>query len=210
MTARARHRGMTLVEVIVSLAILSMVVVVLGASVRGMGESGERVDAQIERSDQMRGTAAFLRELMTRASFQRNAGTGQAQYVAGPGEFAWVGSMPPRVGGTAGRHFFRLALETAEGAAPALVLRFAPWQEGAAADWARAESRVIVAEVTGFQLAYGGAGFEQGWADRWNDAQALPPRVRLTLATASQQWPPLVMPIRTLQGTPGLSFGGGS
>lgn len=205
-----RAAGMTLIEVVVTLAILSMVVVVLGASVRGMGESAERVDAQIERSDQMRATAAFLRELMARTSFQRMAGSNQAQYRAAPAEFVWVGSMPPRAGGTAGRHFFRLALETVEGAAPALVLRFTPWQEGVTADWARAESRVIVPEVTGFELAYGGAGLEQGWATQWNDAQALPPRVRLSLVTAAQPWPPLVMPIRTLQGTPGLSFGGGS
>lgn len=205
-----RPRGMTLVEVVVSLAILSMVVVVLGASVRGMGMSAERVDRQIEQSDQMRVVPAFLRELLARAAFQRHSGRAQPMYTAAPDQFVWVGSMPPRLGGAAGRHFFRLAVETAEGAAPALVLRFTPWQESGTVDWAKAESRVLVAEVTGFQLAYGGAGVEQGWAAQWTSQQALPPRLKLTLATATHAWPPLVMPIRSLQVTPELSFGGGS
>lgn len=210
MKAARRARGMTLVEVIVSMAILSMVVVVLGASVRGMGASAERVDRQIDESDQMRVVSAFLRELMTRAAFERATATGQPQYTAAPGQFAWVGSMPPRLGAPAGRHFFRLAVEPLEGAAPALVLRFAPWQEGAAADWAKADSRVIVPDVAQFEFAYGGAGLEQGWAGEWTRRDALPPRLKLTLGTATQAWPPLVLPIRTQRPSSGLSFGGGS
>jgi general secretion pathway protein J len=211
MKAVHRARGMTLVEVVVALSILSMVVVMLGASVRGMGQSAERVDIQIEQADHMRVVSAFLRELMTRATFQRNTRTGQPLHAAGPDQLVWVGSMPARPGGPAGRHFFKLAVETAEGAAPALVLRFVPWQDGVTAvNWAQSDSRVIVPEVAQFQLAYGGAGLEQGWTPQWTSPHALPPRLRLTLVTQALQWPPLVMPIRTLQPAPEVSFGGGA
>lgn len=208
---KGRASGMTLVEVMVSMAILSMVVVVLGASVRGMGGTAERVDRQVDQSDQMRVVSAFLRELMTRTSFQRNSVSGQPLYHATPQGFTWIGSMPARPGGPAGRHYFRLAVEAAEGTAPALVLRFAPWKDGTTAvDWAKSESRVIVPEVTQFQLAYGGTGLDQGWTPDWTSVQGLPPRVRLTLVTQAHEWPPLVLPIRTPQPGAQVSFGGGS
>lgn len=193
----ARARGMTLIEVIVAMAVLSLIVLVLGASLRGMAQSAQRIDERVDGIDEMRVAAAFLREVFGRVIESRPAPPGQRPpFTASPQEVVWVAVMPARFG-AAGRHHFRLALEPAADGTPALVLRYAPWlDETTAPDWPQAGARVLVHQVERLQLGYGGDGMGAGWLPDWTDAERLPPRLRLDLATASLAWPPLVLPVR--------------
>ena len=197
MPNRVRARGMTLVEVIVAMAVLSLIVLVLGASLRGMAQSAQRVDERVDVIDEMRVAAAFLREVFGRVAELRPAPQGQRPpFTATPQEVVWIAVMPARFG-AAGRHYFRLALEPAADGTPALVLRYAPWLgETTAPDWAQAGARVLVHHVERLQLSYGGDGMRAGWLPAWTDGERLPPRLRLDLTTASLAWPPLVVPVR--------------
>ena len=48
---RRRSPGFTLVEVVVALAVLSLVVLTLGATLRGLAQSSERVDRKVDAID---------------------------------------------------------------------------------------------------------------------------------------------------------------
>ena len=123
---RTRQTGMTLVEVIVAMAVLSLVVLALGASLRGISRSAERVEERVDAVDELRVGAAFLRELFSRALVLQVPGPPrQLLFDAQAGSLAWVAVMPARFG-AAGRYTFRLAAEPAADGTQALVLRYAP------------------------------------------------------------------------------------
>jgi general secretion pathway protein J len=193
------HRGLTLVEVVVALAVLSLVVLALGASLRGISQSATRVDERIEAIDEMRVGIAFLREVLERCLPIRASGPERRLlFEAQPESMAWVAVMPARFG-AAGRFAFRLALEAADDGSRDLVLRYAPWTApaGSFADWSQAEHRVLARRVEQVSFGYGGEGLAEGWQSAWTDPERLPPRLRLDLATAQGTWPPVVLAVRT-------------
>jgi general secretion pathway protein J len=214
MPNRARARGMTLIEVVVAMAVLSLVVLVLGASLRGMAQSAQRVDERVDGIDEMRVAVAFLREVFGRVTEALPVAPGRRPaFDAAPQQVVWVAVMPARFG-AAGRHHFRLALEPAQDGTPALVLRYAPWLgEATAPDWEQAAARVLVPRVERLDIRYGGDGMGAGWLPDWTDAARPPPRMRLDLATSSLSWPPVVVPIRVQSasgGAGGFVVGAGS
>ena len=208
---------MTLVEVVIAMAVLSLVVLVLGASLRSMAQSSQRIDERVDAIDDMRVGIGFLREVLGRVVPVRRVPPGEGLlFTAAPQELAWVAVMPARFG-AAGRHHFRLALETLDDGSSGLVLRYAPWTgEAVAPDWAQADARVLVPRVTAFELHYGGEGVAAGWLSTWPpddpDAAARernqpPPRVRLDVASATHAWPPVIVPVRA-QSAPAQADGG--
>ena len=196
---RRRSAGLTLVEVVVALAVLSLVVLTLGATLRGLAQSSERVDRQVDAIDELRVTSSFLREVMARATPVRQAGPDQRLlFEAAADHLSWVSVMPARFG-AAGRFAFRLAVEPQADSSSALVLRYAPWTSQATGfpDWATAESRVLAVHVQRLTMAYLGRGATAGWQAGWTSAASLPARIRLNLSTDAGAWPMLVLPVRT-------------
>jgi general secretion pathway protein J len=211
--ARQPLRGLTLVEVVVALAVLSLIVLALGASLRGLSQSAERVDQRAEAIDEMRVGIGFLREVLARTSRIPVPGPEpRLLFEGGADSLAWVAVMPARFGAS-GRFVFRLAVEPLADGTPGLVLRFSPWlaESPGFPDWAQAESRVLAHDVERASLAYGGEGLAAGWQPAWTDKDRLPPRVRLDLALTAGNWPPVVLPVRSAAGpTSVFTVGGGA
>lgn len=202
-------RGFTLVEVVVAMALLSLVMLVLGSSIRSMGASADRIDARTASMDQMRVATGFLREIVGRVAGQSQEppATGLL-FVGGAQGMSWVGVMPARFG-PAGRHFFHLGPEHLRDGSTGLVLRFTPWQweQKTMPDWSQADFRVLVRDIDALSLSYQGDGLGQGWIAAWPaDAKTLPPRLRLLVVAAGAEWPPIVLAIHPLPGSEG---GGG-
>jgi general secretion pathway protein J len=197
-------RGMTLIEVVVAMAVLSLIVLVLGASLRGMAQSAQRIDERVDVVDEMRVAVAFLREVFARLPETPGAKpTPAPRFAATASEVSWVAVMPARFG-AAGRHHFRLAVEPAADGTPALVLRYTPWRgDVAAPDWAQADARVLARRVERLALSYGGTGMQSAWQPAWAQGEHPPARLRIDLATASMAWPPLVVPVHDLSAAPG-------
>lgn len=194
-------RGFTLVEVVVALALLSLVMLVLGSSIRSMGGSAERIDARMATIDEMRVATTFLREIVGRTAPQRLEPPATGLLFAGSADgVSWVGVMPARFGAS-GRHFFRLAVERVSDGSAALVLRFIPWrwEQTVLPDWSQAQSRVLVRNASAAAFSYEGNGLGQGWLPAWPAAEKrLPSRLRLQLTAAGSEWPPLILAIRPL------------
>lgn len=217
MSRRPRNvAGFTLVEILVVMTLLSVIMLGLGAAMRTIAQTEERVDQRLQRADETRVTASFLGATLGRISARRSqaptqVGGSVALFSGRPDAVMWVGVMPARYG-AGGRYFFRLGLERRADRAD-LVIRFAPWTAaGAFPDWATTDSRVLVRGVTAMGLDYGHeAGGVQTWQGDWTDPQVLPGRIRISLRTATQDWPQLTIALRQLpagdNGRGGFSLG---
>ena len=201
-----RLRGFTLLELLVVMGLLSAVMLALGAALRTIAQSEDRVDRRLAQADELRVASAFMRTTLGRVSARKMApapapapasGASPVLFAAAPEALAWVGVMPARYG-QGGRQYFRLGIEPA-GAEAALVLRFLPWT-GASTfpDWSQAESRVLVRNATALQLRYEDTRKAPStWTSEWAETKYLPARVELTLQTPAGAWPALVIPLRT-------------
>jgi general secretion pathway protein J len=190
-----RLRGFTLLELLVVMGLLSAVMLALGAALRTIAQSEDRVDRRLAQADELRVASAFMRTTLGRVSARKMAPAPAPAPASGA--LAWVGVMPARYG-QGGRQYFRLGIEPA-GAEAALVLRFLPWT-GASTfpDWSQAESRVLVRNATALQLRYEDTRKAPStWTSEWVETKYLPARVELTLQTPAGAWPALVIPLRT-------------
>jgi len=193
-----------------------MVMLALGAAMRTIGQTEERVDQRLRRADEMRVAAGFLSSTLGRISPRKIAvptqiGASLYLFEGTHNAVTWVGVMPARYG-AGGRYFFRLSLESL-GPYTALVIRFVPWSESAVfPNWTSADSRVLVASTTAVGLEYADEdGSNVAWLPQWSDAQRLPARIRISLRTPMGEWPNLTIPMRQLlagdNGRGGFSLG---
>ena len=217
--------GFTLVEVLIALALLSLLMLVLSGALRAMGQVEERVDQRVEAADDYRLATQLLGDVLGRVSARRHAvlqagSTAQAPFFeATPGALAWVGIMPARYG-LGGRHYLRLALEPGAGGSQ-LVLRYAPWTGAATfSAWAQAQRLVLAAPATALTLSYLEPVSGQ-WSALWPPpgmpasalpASLLPAAVAIQVEGPEPAWPPLVIalvPTRTSDPSANMgSFGG--
>ena len=190
---RAGRRGFTLVEVLIALALLSMLMVVLTGAMRTMGQTETRVAARLEEADHYRTTVYFLRDVLAHVSLRTHdavaeGGPPQAIFFnARADALEWIGHMPARYG-VGGRHYMRLAVEVLQDSRPALVLRYAPWHgKPTFNQWAGASAQVLAVPVDGLALRY-----QHPVTGEWLEAWTPPPdpeqalRVVLPSAVAIQ------------------------
>lgn len=202
-SARSLPRGFTLVELLVTMALLSLLMLGMASALRTMAQTEERVDARLANADEFRIATGFLRSIVERISARKNPtpitqGASPYMFMGTPTALSWVGIMPARYG-AGGRNFFHLAVETVQDT-PALVIRFLPWTDSTEfPDWGQAESRVLVHGVTSFVLAYEDAWqTEPLWVNTWERTDSLPDRVRIELQTDTGPWPLWVAAMRSL------------
>ncbi len=203
-----RARGFTLVEMLVAVALLSLVMLGLGSALHTMGQASQRIDERLARADEMRMAAGFMRTALARVSLRKVPQPPPAQpavlIAAAPDSIAWVGTMPARHG-AGGRYFFRIGFEPLEEGA-GLVLRFVPWSDlPGFPDFARGDSRVLVRDVRAVRMRFLDAEAQPApqWLDGWVATDRAPDRVMIDLETAHGTWPTLFLPMRgTLHSDP--------
>lgn len=213
----AGQRGFTLVELLVVMALLSLLMLGLASAMSTVSQTQERVDARLDRMDHQRVSIGFLRSVLGQVSAERRRGGQRMQgqspffFQAGPKGMQWLGIMPARFG-LGGRTHFQLALE-----GDALVLRFTAWKgANVEPDWAQSQSYVLERAVSAFALSYQNAklGATQ-WTPQWEDEKELPSAVQIQLQTATAAWPLMVVSFLTPSatnpsvGSGGPAFGGG-
>lgn len=204
--------GFTLLELLVVMALLSLLMTAMGAALHSVAQSASRIDERTDRMDEHRVAVGIIRATIGRVSARRMAdpatpGGENFFFTALPDEVSWIGVMPARHS-VAGRMFFRLKMEEV-GAMSALVLRFAPWNGVPPPDWSAAESHVIANEVSSLELRYENARENPpAWTDTWSKKDFLPARVSLTLHAKVGQQIELIVPMRVLPAS-GRSQAGG-
>jgi len=221
MRERERARGFTLVEVLIALALLSLLMLVLTSAVRSMGQTEDRVEQRVAAADDYRTAVNFLRDVLGRVSARKyrpaDAPDEAPFFEAQPDALAWVGILPARYG-VGGRHYMRLAVESGAGGSQ-LVLRFAPWTGAPAfTDWDQATAQPL-GPVRALSLRYQDPASGQ-WSPVWPPlgvargalpSTLLPGAVALEFDGPAPPWPSLVVAVAPISGAglSGASFGGG-
>ncbi|QIL43007.1 prepilin-type N-terminal cleavage/methylation domain-containing protein [Acidovorax sp. HDW3] len=205
---RADHQsGFTLIEMLIAMALLSLLALGMVFAMRTMGQTQDRIDQRFARADELQSVTAFVQTVLERLSSRRaglqEPGKALLLFSGTQQSIEWLGIMPARHG-MGGRYFFRLAVEPAA-SAQALVLRYQPWQgEVSLPDWSAARSRILVSDVVGMDIGYGGKEMApQQWVPVWAQTESLPVRIRLGVTTRDGAWPLWIV------GTRALSPGGG-
>ena len=212
--ANPTARGFTLVELLIVLVLLSLVMLALVSALRTASQTEERVDARLQRMDDLRVANGFLRSVLGRVSAQKmgtavEAGASPFFFHGAPGEMSWVGVMPARYG-AGGRYHFRLSAEGSQ----VLMLQYLPWVDAATLpDWSLAQSHPLLAAATAVAMQYEDATVEPPeWMPQWTPIDRLPDRVMISVQTPAGTWPDIVIPMRALPGSDprasGPSFGG--
>lgn len=207
-------RGFTLVELLIVLVLLSLMVLAMASALRTASQTEERVDARLQRMDDLRTASGFLRSVLGRVSAQKTSlpvpvGASPYFFTGTPAAMAWVGVMPARYG-AGGRYHFRLLLTDAG----ALVLQYLPWIDTSTVpDWPAAQSSTLLTGVTGLALRYEDAtGEPPAWMPEWSVIDRLPDRVAISVQAAAGPWPDLVIALRVLPASDprigGAVFGG--
>ncbi len=196
-------RGFTLVEVLIALALLSLLMLGLTGAMRAMSQTSESIERRIDATDRYRVASHLLQSVLGEVSVRRlpNAGastTAQSIFFeASPNSLAWVGVMPARYG-VGGRHYLRLAVEGDQ-----LILRYAPWNGAATfADWGSAAAQVVAEPVVGFDLRYLEPVTRQ-WLPAWPPADlrsdiVLPSAIEASIYGEEIPWPPIIVAARAM------------
>lgn len=220
-----RHRGFTLLEMLVVMSLLSLIVLGMGSALRTTAQTGGKIDLRLLHTDEVRVMSGFLRSALGRVYFQRPnqpSAVGQSPFFfeGRPDQVTWIGIMPARHG-LGGRYYFRLALGQSNGET-GLLLAFTPWSsDQPGPDWSREQVRLLLPGATGLALQYASSSVEPfRWMPAWQAPEtmpdAAPDRISLSIASPAGPLPLLVIPMRsTPKGLRGIGggeavFGGSS
>lgn len=194
------------------MALLSLVMLGLGASLRSFASTEARVDARLEGAHEFRSVVRFVQSVTERVASEKRtkdvaAGSSPYWFVGESQSMTWIGIMPARFG-AGGRYFFKLAAEPLD-AGQALVLRFAPWvPEMNFPDWSQAESRVLVPDLRAVQFRYlDERSPELAWLEVWSPIDHLPGKLSLAIEDGRAEWPELVLSLRDLALSRGVTSG---
>ncbi|RYF59644.1 MAG: prepilin-type N-terminal cleavage/methylation domain-containing protein [Comamonadaceae bacterium] len=205
-SARVQRKtaGFTLLELLVVMALMSLLILAMASALQTTSQTSERVDLALTRSDDLRIVSGFLQTTVGRISLQRRGypvkeGTNRYYFEGQEAELMWLGVMPAGYAAS-GRSLMRLRQEVTDQGSPALVLQYLPWAGAAVEpDWSQATSHVLLNDVTQLQILYQDARPEPPvWSSSWTLADQVPQRVRIVLQTDRGALPDLVVSMRPL------------
>jgi general secretion pathway protein J len=197
-----RHKasGFTLIEVVVSLAVLSLILLATVSALRTFANTQVSLDRMMGRVDEVRTVSGFLRDLFEGSVAGKQKGGGLALGGSGGSELAyfeatpeWVEWQAPVLFGEVfgGTQLLKLIKEDG-----ALKLYWQePPEQRYKVDWGGKSSRVLVEAVEEFQLSFKPE-FNADWqTDEW-DANGAPALIRLSIKAAGRHWPDLIIQVQ--------------
>ncbi len=194
-TQAGRHRGFTLVEVMVALTLLSLVMLATTTGLRTLANTQIAIERMTARIDEVRSVSSFLRDILQ--STVIGSDTGGLSLGGGAGSGATFFRISPQSvelksivlfgEGYGGSYLIRVAQEGDE-----LVLRWLePGRDPRSGDWEKAPSRVLVSALEEFNVAYRRQ-FSGNWLEHW-DKEGMPVLLRLQIKASGRYWPDLIL-----------------
>ncbi|MBN7795166.1 prepilin-type N-terminal cleavage/methylation domain-containing protein [Parahaliea mediterranea] len=194
--ARSTQRAFTLVEVMVALAVLSLIMLATVTAMRTLANTQRTLDASVSRIDEVRTVTSFIRDQLEVATLGSNssglslgAGANEGAYFRGySNSMEWKATI--KFGESYGGQYLLRIVRNDD----TLWLQ---WREmpqvTAEIDWSGAQSRRLIDGVQDFRLAY-----RATHVDPWEGAAeqgVVPALVRLRIKTRERYWPDLIMAV---------------
>ncbi len=206
-----RRRGFTLVEVLLSLALLAAGIGLAFATLRNATLATERAETASQRQERLRAVQAFLRRQIDGAMTQPieyDEATGEATlFVAEDGGIAFVAPMPGYLS-RGGPYVQRFRLARADGGGLQLEFVHELLTPDGPIDSEREPEVLLTGIADGrFEMrTLDSDGEPTAWTDDWDTPGQLPRlvRLRLRMADPGAAWPELVAAPRLGQAPPPL------
>lgn len=200
-----RAFGFTLVEVIVSIAILSLILLATVSGLRTLGNTAGTIQTMTNRIDEIRSVSAFLRD-----AFENSVVNGR---TASPGGISFGGQSRNAEPTT----FFRIAENSVEWRSKVLFgeayggnyfLRLTrqdqrlllQWQEPGDSyepgDWLLAPSREVLANIDLFEVWHRLESYDNWTQGEFVSDDSQPSHVKLIIRADQRFWPELIMAVR--------------
>lgn len=182
-------QGFTLVEVIISLAVLSMIVLAATTALRSFAKVQSTIQHHVERLENMRMGIEFIRESVAGAVPVARSGGLQTYFGGEKNHLIWVAPLS-RIG-AAGMQVMRLSVTDDE--SENLILQIAPYINPLTRpDWASLDKHIISGPNVELEFGYRGY-LNQPWGDAWPFTLASPSSVRLNITVGERYWPELIV-----------------
>lgn len=190
--------GFTLVEVVVALAILSLVMLATVTGMRTLANTQRSLERVTARVDEVRSVSMFIRDHLESAlvgtggsgGLSLGGGTAEKAYFEGTANsVAW--KAPVLFGEEyGGVHLLRVAEEDGQ-----LVLRWQrPEESTRRVVWSDTPVRPLLNELDRFEVAFRGD-LDSQWVSSW-ERKGNPGYVRLRIGAGGRVWPDLVMEVQ--------------
>ncbi len=194
--------GFTLIEVIVSLALLAFAMALTFGTLRGATRATERAEATAARSERLRAVQGFMRAQIGAAlpiAYEVEPSTGEAWYLRGEGDkVEFVGAMPGYLS-RGGPYLQTFELRRA-GNDLQLLFSYQLLTTDGPIDRER-EPKVLLDGIADGDFEYrtiDAAGKAADWQRDWQARGQIPPLLRLKLRfdDPRRHWPDFVVPLR--------------
>lgn len=196
-----KHRGFTLLELLIAMTLLGLVLVVmyssLNISMRGWDKGSDRTEIVNE----LRLVQEFIRTQLRQSItvYQNDPVEGRVIFFDGKKDtIGWVAPMLTFLG-RGGLYFVQLDI-VEEQDNDVLRLSWYPYHpdlnEDNPPDPDSIEETVLLSRIESFSLSYFGAeevGEDPEWFDDWESLLERPQLVRMEITTPDIDWPPLVV-----------------
>lgn len=190
--------GFTLIEVVVSLAILAIAMAMMPGTFRLAQRAWSSV-AQIERAESWASERTFIEQRLTEAMpilVTDAGGERRLGFAGGPSRLTFVA---PSAAGPAGGGLYRWTLSVEEASATRALRLQQALVQGTQARHSDADERILFVGLEGPRFRYFGATFDEGerrWLDSWPDGDRLPELVELSASPSGSR--PLLPRFETL------------
>jgi general secretion pathway protein J len=184
---RGNEQGMTLVELLVGLSLLSLIALMLAGGLHLGTRVWETSANRLSQGDRLERSDSFLRQLLAqmRIRFDDLAAGSPRGFLGDPDKLAFLAPLPEQFGG-GDVYSFELGDGTGD-VSSSLMLRWQPMAPGAGKN-ASGEAMLIDRMQAARFAYYGKAAGEAAasWHDEWSGHSGLPVLIRLTLTRLAQ------------------------
>ncbi len=193
-----RERGFTLLEVMLAMTLLSIMVVLLFASLSISSESWNAGERKIEQVNEKAATYQFFKRQLTsiRPLWDDFSDSERHFSFQGQRDRLQFVSLFPASAGRKGLQLFEIGLDPRQqGSIVVKLSPFYPTEENR--EWLE-EQETLLEDVAEFELHY----FEKSdsggnWVDDWQDREALPALLKIRIALEDESyWPEMIFPLR--------------
>lgn len=187
---RKSGSGFTIVEVIVSLLILSMLMLATLSAIRTFGETQLKVEGTLQRMSETRQVIGFLRESLSQAVPVRSriekVSDFSSFFKGSSKEVMWV--APATFGVLGGVYIFHLTVVDEK-----LLLQFVPYSyDSKLPSWNSIAVNELLDDVSSFEVSYR-YDAEADWLNEWDWGMSNPAFVRIVLKRAERYLPEIII-----------------
>ncbi len=190
-----KQRGFTLLEVLLAMSLLSIMMVLLFASLSTSARSWNLGEQKIAQVNEKAVTYGFLKRYLGNARPLWGRDDGQRVFMfQGQRQAVKFVSDMPLSSAYKGLQQFELYLDKYNGSQRLMVsVNPFSFQENSETE---AQPQILLVQITSFKMHYFDAEVQE-WAQQWQDKETLPALVKVSIELADgSPWPPMIFALK--------------